>query len=159
LALPGSMADAALRPVLAPLGSLARHAGSAWASFPTSSELALRRSEESQIRAVYSVQAVDHLLALASDFRLAGFLAILVGLESLMALERSDSAGSLAAHLATLPEHFRLATFSVQVRPAASVFRAVLAASRQASRKVSLQAGLVERIFFLQPLHLAKHPE
>ena len=109
--------------------------------------------------AVYSVQAVDHLLALASDFRPAGSLVILVGPESLMALERSDSAGSLAAHLAILPEHFRLATFSVQVSPAASVFRPALAANRQASRKVSLQAGLVERISFLQPLHLAKHPE
>jgi hypothetical protein len=119
--------------------------------------LALRRSEESQIHAVYSVQAVDHLLALAPDFRPAGSLVILVGPESPMALERSDSAGSLAAHLAILPEHFRLATFSVQVSPAASVFRPV-AASRQASRKVSLRAGLVERISFLQPL-LAKHPE
>ena len=109
--------------------------------------------------AVYSVQAVDHPLALASDFRPAGSLVILVGPESLMALERSDSAGSLAAHLAILPEHFRLATFSVQVIPAASVFRPALAASRQASRKVSLQAGLVERISFLRPLHLAKHPE
>ena len=123
------------------------------------------------MHAVYSVQAVDYLLALASDFRPAGSLVILVGPESLMALERSDSAGSLAAHLAILPEHFRLATSSVQVSPAASVFRPVLSANRQASRKVSplakhqafrkvwIQAGSVERASFPQPLHLAKHPE
>jgi len=160
LALPGSTADAALRSVLASLGSLARHAGSAWVSFPASSpESALRRCEESQKHAVYSAQAVDYLLALASDFRPSGSLVILVGPESPMALERSDSAGSLAAHLAILPEHFRLATVSVLVSPVSSVFRPVLSANRQASRKVSLQAGLVERTCFLQPLHLAKHPE
>jgi hypothetical protein len=110
------------------------------------------------MHAVYSVQAVDYLLALASDFRPAGSLVILVGPQSLMALERSGSAGSLAAHLAILPEHFRLATSSVQVSSASSVFRPVLSANRQASRKISLQAGLVERTSFLQPLHLAKHP-
>ena len=110
------------------------------------------------MHAVYSVQAVDYLLALASDFRPAGSLVILVGQQSLMALERSGSAGSLAAHLAILPEHFRLATSSVQVSSASSVFRPVLSANRQASRKISLQAGLVERTSFLQPLHLAKHP-
>ena len=81
MALPGSTADAALRSVLASLGSLAHHAGSAWVSFPTSSESALRRSEESQMHVVYSAQAVDYLLALASDFRPAGSLVILVGPE------------------------------------------------------------------------------
>ena len=111
------------------------------------------------MHAVYSAQAVDYLLALASDLRPAGFLVILVGPESPLALKRSDSAGSLAAHLAIRPEHFRLATFSVQVDRAAAVFRPVLAANRQASREVSLQAGLVERTSFLQPLHLAKHPD
>jgi hypothetical protein len=88
-----------------------------------------------------------------------------------MALERSDSAGPLSAHLAIPPEHFRLATVSVQVSPLASVFRPVLSANRQASRQVSplakhqafrkvlLRACLAERASFLQPVYLAKHPE
>jgi hypothetical protein len=123
---------------LASLGSLARHAGSAWVSLPASSpESALGRCEESQKYAVYSAQEVDCLLALASDFRPAGSLVIPVGPESPMALGRSDSAGSLSAHLASLPEHFRLVTVSVQVSPVSSVFRPVLWANRQASRKVS----------------------
>jgi hypothetical protein len=58
-----------------------------------------------------------------------------------------------------IPEHFRLATVSVQVSPLSSVFRPVLSENRQAFRKFSPQAGLVERISFLQPLHLAKQPE
>jgi len=145
---------------LASLGSLARHAGSAWVSFPASSpESALRRCEESQKHAVYSAQAVDYLLALASDFRPAGSPVILVGPESPMALERSDSAGPLSAHLALPPEHFRLATVSVQVSPLASVLRPVLSANRQAFRKVLLRACLAERASFLQPVYLAKHPE
>jgi hypothetical protein len=53
--------------------------------------------------------------------------------ESALALQGSDSAGSLS-HLAILPGHFRLAI-------------------------VSIQAGWVERVSFLQPLHVAKHPE
>ena len=68
-----------------------------------------------------------------------------------MAFQRSDSAGSLSAHLAFLPEHFRLATFSVRMRSAAA-FRRAQSENRQASRKVSLQAGLVERIFWQHPL-------
>ena len=120
---------------------------------------------------MYSAQAVDCLLAFASDFRLAGSLVILVGPESPTALERSDSVGSLSAHLAILREHFRLATVSVQGSLMLSVFRPVLSENRQAFRKlsslakhqafrkVSLQAGLVERTSFPQPLHLAKHPE
>jgi len=129
-------------------------------SFPASSpESALRRGEESQKHAVYSAQAVVYLLALASDFRPSGSLVILVGQESPMALERSDSEGSLAAHLAILQEHFRLATVSVQESPVSPVFRPVLSENRQAFRKVSLQAGLVERTSFPQPLHLTKHPE
>ena len=110
-----------VRSVLASLGS-GSPSGIGVDVVSTSSELALRRCEESQKHAVYSAQAVDYLLALASDFRPAGSLVILVGPESPMALERSDSAGSLAAHLAILPEHFRLATFSVQVSPAAVGF-------------------------------------
>ena len=74
------------------------------------SETGLRRCEESQRHAVYSAQEADYLLALASDFRPAGSLVILVDLESPMALERSNSAGSLSPHLAIPPEHFRLAT-------------------------------------------------
>ena len=110
--------------VLASLDSLARHAGSAWVSFPASSpDSALRRCEESQKHAVYSAQAVDYLLALASEFRPAGSLVILGSPESPMALERSDSAGSLCGALGDPPEHFRLATVSVQVSPLASVFR------------------------------------
>jgi hypothetical protein len=141
---------------LAPLGSLARHEGSVWVSFPASSpESALRRCEESQKHVVYSAQAANYLLALASDFRLAGSLVILVGPESPIALERSDSAASLSAHLAILREHFRLATVSVQESPVSPVFRLVLSENRQASRKVSFQAGLAERTSFL--LHLAKH--
>jgi hypothetical protein len=157
LALPGSRVDPALRSVLASLGSLARHEGSSWVSFPASSpESALRRCEESQKHAVYSAQAVDYLLALASGLRPAGSLVILVGPELPIALERSDSAGSLSAHLAILREHFHWATVSVQESPESSAFRHVLSANRQASRKVSplaklqalrnvsLQAGLVE---------------
>jgi len=75
-----------------------------------------------------------------------------------MALERSHSAGSLSAHLAILPEHFRSATVSVLVSPASLVFHLTASENRQALRKVSFQAGLVERTYFLQPLHLAKHP-
>jgi hypothetical protein len=70
---------------------------------------------------VNSAQAVDYLLALASDLRPAGSLVILVGPESPMALERSDLAGPLSAHLAIPPEHFRLATVSVLVSPVSSV--------------------------------------
>jgi hypothetical protein len=40
-----------------------------------------------------------------------------------MAFERSDSAGYLSAHLAILPEHFRLATVSVRMRPGSAAFR------------------------------------
>lgn len=81
-----------------------------------------------------------------------------------MALEHSDSAGPLSAHLAFPPEHFRSATVSVQVSPLASLFRPVLSANRQASRQISslakhqafrkvlLRAGLVERASFLQPV-------
>jgi hypothetical protein len=76
-----------------------------------------------------------------------------------MAFQRSDSAGSLSAHLAILPEHFRLATFSVRMRPAPAAFLPAQSENRRASRKVSLQAGLVERIFCQHPLHLAKRPE
>ena len=111
LALPGPTAGAPLKSVLASLGSLARYEGSAWVSFPASSpEPALRRCEESQKQAMYSGQAVDYLLALASDFRRAGSFLILVGPESPRALERLDRAGSLSAHLAILLEHFRWAT-------------------------------------------------
>lgn len=76
-----------------------------------------------------------------------------------MAFERSDSAGSLSAHLAILPEHFRLATVSVRMRPASEAFRLAQSENRRASRKVSLQGGLVERISCQHPLHLAKRPE
>ena len=158
-------------PVLASSGSLARHAGSARVLFPAfSPESALRRGEESQKHAACSAQAVDYLLALALDLRPAGSLVILVGPESAMALERSHSAGSLLARLAILPEHFRSATVSVLVSPASLVFHLTASENRQASRKisslakhqalrkVSLQEGLVERTYFLQPLHLAKHP-
>ena len=147
---------------MASLDSLARHAGSAWVSFPASfPESVLRRCEESQKQPVYSGQAVDYLLALASDFRPARSLGTL-GPESPMALERSDSAGSLSAHLATV---------SLRESPSSSVFRPVLSENRQVSRQVSplakhqafrkvwIQAGSVERASFLQPLHLAKHPE
>jgi len=144
---------------LASSGSLARHAGSARVLFPAfSPESALRRGEESQKHAACSAQAVDYLLALALDLRPAGSLVILVGPESAMALERSHSAGSLLARLAILPEHFRSATVSVLVSPASLVFHLTASENRQALRKVSLQEGLVERTYFLQPLHLAKHP-
>lgn len=93
-----------------------------------------------------SAQALDYLLALAVDFRSAGSLVIPAGPESPMALERSDSAGTLSAQLATV---------SAQVSPASSVFHPVLSANRQAFRQVSRQAGLVEWASFLQPLHLA----
>jgi len=63
------------------------------------------------------------------------------------------------AHLTILPEHFCLAIVSVQVGPMSPVFRPALSENRQAFRKVWLPAGLVERASFLQPLHLAKHPE
>jgi len=144
---------------LASSGSLARHAGSARVLFPAfSPESALRRGEESQKHAACSAQAVDYLLALALDLRPAGSLVILVGPESAMALERSHSAGSLLARLAILPEHFRSATVSVLVSPASLVFHLTASENPQALRKVSLQAGLVERTYFLQPLPLAKHP-
>lgn len=116
-------------------------------SFPASSpESALRRCEGSQKHALDSAQAVDYLLALAADFRPAGSLVIPAGPESPMALKRSDSPGTLSAQLATV---------SVQVNPVSSVFHPVLSANRQAFRKVSRQAGLVERASLLQPLHLA----
>ena len=76
-----------------------------------------------------------------------------------MALERSDSAVSLSAHLAILQEHFRLATFLVRMRPALPAFLPAQSENRRASRKVLLQAGLVERISCQHPLHLAKRPE
>ena len=166
---------------MASLGSLARHARSARVSFPASSpELAWRRGGESQ------------------DLRPAGSLVILVGQESPLAWARSDSAGSLSARLAIPPGHFRLATVSAQLSlafrqvslqanllertyflqplhlakhpahlailpehcgPVSLVFRPALSENRQAFRKVSLQAGLAEWTSFLQPLHLAKHPE
>ena len=145
---------------MASLGSLARHAGSAPVSIPASSpESALRPGEVSREHAVHSAQAADYLLALAPDSQLAGSLVILVGSELSIALERSYSAGSLSAHLAILPEHFRLPIVSVRVRPVSSVFRPALSENRQAFPKVSLQAGLVEPASFLQPLHSAKHPD
>jgi hypothetical protein len=156
---------------LASLGSLARHARSARVSFPASSpELAWRRGEESQEHAVYSAYPVNYLVALESDLRPAGSLVILVGQESPLAWARSDSAGSLSARLAIPPGHFRLATVSAQLSLASSVFRLPASENRQGSRKaaplakhlafrqVSLQASLLERTYFLQPLHLAKHP-
>jgi hypothetical protein len=157
---------------LASLGSLARHAESVRASFPASSpEAALRRGSESQKPAVNSAQMVDFLLVLVWDCELAGSHVMPAGLESPMALERSDSAEPLSAHLAFPPEHFRPATVSVQVKPLASVFRQVLSTNLQASRQISpsakqrvlrkvlLRAGLVERAFFLQPMYLAKYPK
>jgi len=63
-----------------------------------------------------------------------------------------------------------LATVSIQVSLLASVFRPVLSANRQESgealplakpsvvRTVSLQADLVERASFQQPLHLGEAP-
>jgi hypothetical protein len=168
LALPGSTADAASGSGLASLGSLARHAESARASFPASSpEGALRRVSESQKPAVNSAQTVDCLLTLVWDYQPAGRHVIPAGLESPKALKRSDSAGPLSTRLAFPPEHFRPATVSVQVKPLASVFRQVLSANRQASRQISpsakhrvlrkvlLRAGLVERASFLQSVYLA----
>jgi hypothetical protein len=76
-----------------------------------------------------------------------------------MAFERSDSAGSLSAHLAILPEHFRLATVSVRMRPGSAAFRPAQSENGRASRKVSLQGGLVERISRHHPLYFAKPPE
>jgi hypothetical protein len=152
---------------LASLGSLARHAESARASFPVSSpEGASRRLSESQNPAVNSAQTLDCLLALVWDYQPAGSHVIPAGLESLMALERSNS-GPLSARLAFLPERFRLATVSVQVKPSASVFCRVLLANRQASRQISpsakhrvlrkvlLRAGLVEWASFLQSVYWA----
>jgi hypothetical protein len=63
------------------------------------------------------------------------------------------------AHLAVLPEHFCLATASLQASSPSSLFRPARSENRLASRKVSLQAGLVERISCQHPLHLAKRPE
>jgi hypothetical protein len=122
--------------------------------FPVSSpESALRRCEESQKHAVYSAQAVNCLLALASDFRPAGSLVILAGLELPMA-ERSDSVGYPSGHLAILREHFRLATVSVQESPVSSVFRPVLSENRRAFRKVSsLPKHLAFRKVSLQAGH------
>ena len=119
---------------------------------------------------MYSAQPVNYLVALAADLRPAGSLVILVGQESPLALARSDSAGSLSARLAIPPGHFRLATVSAQPGLASSVFRLPASENRQGSRKaaplakhlafrqVSLQASLLERTYFLEPLHLAKHP-
>jgi len=106
-------------------------------------------------------------MALVWYYQPAGSHGILAGLESSEALEGSDSAGPLSAHLAFPPKYFRLATVSLLVKRLASVFRQVLSANRQASRqispsakhpvlqKVSLRAGLVERASFLQPVYLA----
>ena len=54
-------------------------------------------------------------MALASKLRSACSLVILVGPESVMVLKRSDSAGSLSARRAILPDHFHLAAVSIQV--------------------------------------------
>jgi hypothetical protein len=79
----------------------------------------------------YSAQAVNYLSALLSDFRAAGSLFVLGGLELPMASERSASAGSLLAHLAILPEDFRSGTAFEQVSPPRRVFRQALSANRQ----------------------------
>ena len=110
--------------VWASLGLLGRHAGSARVSLPASSpDSASRGGEESQKHAVQSAQAVDYLLALWSDWQPAGSQVLLAGPEPPIAFQRSDSAGSLSAHLAVLPEHFRLATVSVRMRPGSAAFR------------------------------------
>ena len=142
---------------LASPGSLDQRAQSALGRLPASSpQLALRWFEESLKDAVDPARAEDYRVALASDFRQVGSLAILVGPESPMVLERSDSAESLSVYLARLAEHFRLAMVSAWANQTASFFRSVLPASRlafrkasrrakqQAFQKVSLQAGLVE---------------
>jgi hypothetical protein len=150
--------------VLAALGSLARHAGSAWVPFPASSpESALRRGEESQKLAVYSVRSAT-VSVLVSP---ASLVSHLTASENPQALRKVSLQAGLVertyflqplhlakhpAHLALLPEHFCLAIVSVLTRPASSVFRPALSENRQASRKVSLQGGLVERTYFLQPL-------
>ena len=157
--------------VLAALGSLARHARSAWVPFPASSpESALRRGEESQKLAVYSVRSAT-VSVLVSP---ASLVSHLTASENPQALRKVSLQAGLVertyflqplhlakhlAHLTILPEHFCLAIVSVQVGPMSPVFRPALSENRQAFRKVWLPAGLVERASFLQPLHLAKHPE
>ena len=115
----------------------------------------------------YFGRKVGYLLAWALELQPLGAVVILGSPESSRVLEPLDSEEVFLAQFAR--EHFRLATVSVQVNPLASVFRPALSENRQASRKasalakhqalrkVSLQAGLVERTYFLQPLHLAKH--
>jgi hypothetical protein len=88
-----------------------------------------------------------------------------------MVLKRSDSAGSLSARWAILPEHFHLAAVSIQVSPDAPFCRLVPSGNRQASRKVlqwakrqplwkaSRRAGLVEQGFSAVPAHWAKRLE
>jgi hypothetical protein len=103
------------------------------ASFP---ELALRRCEESQRQAVQAAQAVDCLVALATELRWACSLVILVGPGSVMVLKRLDSAESLSARRVILPEHFHFAAGSIRLSPDAPVCRLVPSGNRQASRKV-----------------------
>jgi hypothetical protein len=115
----------------------------------------------------YFGRKVGYLLAWALELQPLGAVVILGSPESSRVLEPLDSEEVFLAQFAR--EHFRLATVSVQVNPLASVFRPALSENRQAFRKasalakhqalrkVSLQAGLVERTYFLQPLHLAKH--
>ena len=148
MALPCSTADAALGSGLASLGSPPRHGESAWASFPSPSpEAALRPGSESQ-------KTEDYLLALVWDYDPAGSQVTPAGLELPLPLEHSDSTGHLSAHLAFPPEHFHLATVSVQVKPLAP--RQISpSAKHRVLGKVLLPAGLVERVFFLQPLYLA----
>ena len=119
---------------------------------------ALPRCEESQEHGVYYFgRKVGYLLAWALELQPLGAVVILGSPESSRVLEPLDSEEVSLAQFAR--EHFRLATVSVQVNPLASVFRPALSENRQAFRKVWLPAGLVERASFLQPLHLAKHPE
>jgi hypothetical protein len=115
----------------------------------------------------YLGRKVGYLLAWALELQPLGAVVILGSPESSRVLEPLDSEEVFLAQFAR--EHSRLATVSVQVNPLASVFRPALSENRrafrkasalakhQAIRKVSLQAGLVERTYFLQPLHLAKH--
>ena len=101
----------------------------------------------------YFGRKVGYLLAWALELQPLGAVVILGSPESSRVLEPLDSEEVFLAQFAR--EHFRLATVSVQVNPLASVFHPALSENRQASRKVWLPAGLVERASFLQPLHLA----
>ena len=168
---------------MAALGSLARHAGSTWVPFPASSpESALRRGEESQKLAVYSVRSatvsvlvspaslVSHLTA-SENPQAPRKVSLQAGLVERTYFLQPLHLAKHPAHLAILPEHFCLAIVSVLTRPASSVFRPALSENRQASRQVSplakhqafrmvlLRACLAERASFLQSVYLAKHPE